>query len=316
MEEIRKALTQENVDVFVFVVDLILEEMNDAASELNRAAIETALVDLEDSIIRRLEDLIDAWKTPSSKPRPGNPPPPGEPPTGPRKPELVPDVVQLNLMKKLQQIVLDKTLKFRGRKDWATELSDIDRRFLGRLSEEQRKIAELMDRFIERFSQDRRGMDRKEQGISFQDEPPSDDPGLTLQEIRRLMELAEEHLHGASRKGIDPWLVESEKNQKTVIEQLERLIRESRQRIPGPPSDPTPGSSRPKPPAGMRPAPRPYTPSPSAAPGRFEVPRGGGWKVGLPAHERAKMILEMQRRDLFLPEYQDMIREFFKQIMD
>lgn len=143
MEEIRKAVALENADVFEFVIDRAMEEMSDIAARLSEADVSRPVQDLEDSVIRRLEDLLEAWTAPEGAPRAGGTPGSGSP----SEPALVPDVVQLSLMKRLQEAILQKTV--RARTEAMPE--ELQRRAVRRLSEEQRKLADLMGGYIRRF---------------------------------------------------------------------------------------------------------------------------------------------------------------------
>jgi hypothetical protein len=329
MEEILKALTMENVDVYEFVEEQIIDEMAEAAAALRDRETGALVQDLQDSIVRRLSDLIEAWRTPKANPRkpgkitvcPGPPKLPGTPPPDDRRPPLVPDVVQLNLMRKLQESILQKTGALKGR-----EPNEAQRKLLNRLSEEQRRLGEAMDRFIRKFGQMMEVPPARDQGISFQDDPPQGEPDEgesspeeTLKLVHRLMRLSEEDLQAGSRavREIEKLLSRSERSQLDVIGKLKQLLRQSRA-----PSAPSPDRAESKPgtsqPSGRRPssAPIPYPPERSRPPSSFQwrASPGGEWGV-LGPKERQAILHEIDRLQDFAPEYQDQVRAFFEALM-
>jgi len=154
MEEIKKKLGMENVDVYVYVVESIMEDMDEVSKALREAEVGQSVQNAESDIIAKLTDLIEAWKTPKGEPKPP-PPPGGGGGGGGGKPPLVPDVVQLNLMRRIQQRILDRTQGFNKQLDkGAQDLSPFEKRMGGRLAEEERKLGDILKQFIEKFQKE------------------------------------------------------------------------------------------------------------------------------------------------------------------
>jgi hypothetical protein len=74
----------------------------------------------------------------------------------------VPDLVQLNMMKKLQEALLRKTQGVqRGYKSDREDLSTGEKTQLQRLSDEQGKLSQLMKTFVSKFEEQKKAYDKK-----------------------------------------------------------------------------------------------------------------------------------------------------------
>ena len=80
------------------------------------------------------------------------------------KPPLVPDIIQLNLMKKIQERILKKTQDYRGRHPKEGEdLCEDERRALKRLSDEQGELGRILGKFLDKFKQEAAKQEREEE---------------------------------------------------------------------------------------------------------------------------------------------------------
>ncbi|HVE40502.1 MAG TPA: hypothetical protein VNM14_11470, partial [Planctomycetota bacterium] len=78
------------------------------------------------------------------------------------KPPLVPDLVQLNMMKKLQEDLLRKTQGVqRGYKSDREDLTPGEKTLLQRLSDEQGKLGNLMKTFVSKFEEQKKAYDKR-----------------------------------------------------------------------------------------------------------------------------------------------------------
>src|SRR5262249_50555566 len=78
------------------------------------------------------------------------------------KPPLVPDLVQLNTMKKIQESLLRKTQGVtRTYKSDREDLSPGEKTQLQRLSDEQGKLSQLMKTFVSKFEEAKKAYDKK-----------------------------------------------------------------------------------------------------------------------------------------------------------
>jgi ElaB/YqjD/DUF883 family membrane-anchored ribosome-binding protein len=211
-------------------------------------------------------------------------------------------------MKKLQEGVLQRTLTFHGRqtrKEPAADLSAIEKRVLQRLSEEQRKLGEVMDRFIKKFEEEKREFEKgRDQGISFQDEQRT--PGQAtqaLREIHKLMGIAEELLQGANAP-------KSAAAQKDVIARLVDLIKKAKAR-----GQPQQGDPQPSKQSSLR-ATSPYDPGRTNQPSKFHPlsERRGNWG-DLSPKQRVQMMHELEKANTYLPEYTGEIEKWLREIM-
>ncbi len=81
------------------------------------------------------------------------------------KSSLVPDLVQLNMMKKLQETILRKTQGVqRGYNTGREDLSPLEKSQLQRLSDEQGKLSQLMKTFVSKFEEAKKAYDKKGPG--------------------------------------------------------------------------------------------------------------------------------------------------------
>jgi len=67
----------------------------------------------------------------------------------------VPDIVQLNLMKKIQEQILKKTQKYKERHPKeGDDLPEMERQVLKRLSDEQGELGRILGKFLEKFKEE------------------------------------------------------------------------------------------------------------------------------------------------------------------
>ena len=154
MDEIRRKLMEEEAEVYRYVVESVIEEMTDSALGLGRDETGDSTQNVQMEAIRKLKDLIEAFKARRKEAEAGKwivcpAPPQGEPP----RPPLVPDLVQLELIKKQQEALRLKTQVLGRRLDpGADDVSPAERAFLRRLSDEQGRLHGILGRLIEKFN--------------------------------------------------------------------------------------------------------------------------------------------------------------------
>jgi hypothetical protein len=77
----------------------------------------------------------------------------------------VPDLVQLNMMKKIQEDLLRKTQGAqRGYKSDREDLSPGEKALLQRLSDEQGKLGTLLKTFVSKFEEQKKAFDKQQRG--------------------------------------------------------------------------------------------------------------------------------------------------------
>jgi hypothetical protein len=151
-QELMKKLTEENVEVFRFILGTVVEDMTESTSRLRDQDPGLRTQEVQADILRKLTDLFEAFamKLKAGKGGGGG--------QGGGKPPLVPDIVQVNLMKKMQQHILKRTQAYKGRmpKDGG-DLPEADKAMLKRLSDEQGELYRIMSKFIEKFEKQAKG---------------------------------------------------------------------------------------------------------------------------------------------------------------
>ena len=146
--ELVKKLQEENVEVYKFVLISVIDDMGESSSRLRDINPGARTQEIQEDIIRKLTDLYDAFNIKRRQGKGGG----GQGQQG--KPPLVPDIVQLNLMKKIQEQILKKTQKYQARHPKQGEdLPEQDRRTLKRLSDEQGELSRILGKFIEKFKE-------------------------------------------------------------------------------------------------------------------------------------------------------------------
>jgi hypothetical protein len=148
LQEINKKLKGENVDVFHYVIGAIIGDMGDVTVYLNDAETGLKTQDLEAETVRKMKDLLEAFDIKKKQAKGGGQ---GQGQGSGKKP-LVPDLVQLNMMKKLQEQLLARTLNvhkaYRADRE---DMTPAEKQTLKRLSDEQDKLKDLMQKFIDKF---------------------------------------------------------------------------------------------------------------------------------------------------------------------
>jgi hypothetical protein len=118
--------------------------VRDALNDIN---VSKPTQDLQEDIIRKLQDLIDAFKRKfkASKRKGGGG-------GGGGKPPLVPDPYQIEMIRKLQEHILKKTIYLRRKLNMdAKDISALERRVLENLTDQEEKLADITDKFIKKF---------------------------------------------------------------------------------------------------------------------------------------------------------------------
>jgi hypothetical protein len=152
VDQFRRVLAEKNCAVFAFALGQIGDDMGELADRLDAARVDPPMKDLQETVLRRLRDLLAALRDAKKnlKDRAGNPPPNdgGEKPPGPPEDtRRVPDAAELELIRKIQEDLYRRTQKAAA----VADLSDAQTALLRRLSDEQGKLAELLKGLIERM---------------------------------------------------------------------------------------------------------------------------------------------------------------------
>jgi len=151
VDQFRRVLAEKNCAVFAFALGLIGDDMGDLADRLDAARVDPPMKELQERVLRRLRDLLDALrearKNLKNRPSSDTPPDGGEKPPGPPDdPRRVPDAAELELIRKIQEDIYRRT-----KAADITDLGDAQTTVLRRLSDEQGKLAELLKGLIERM---------------------------------------------------------------------------------------------------------------------------------------------------------------------
>jgi hypothetical protein len=162
LDEIRRKLKESNVDVFIYVLESTVGDMTDAAVNLKEAETGARTQELQNDALRKMKELVDAFDLKRKQNRQQPPPGGGGGGGGGGKPPLVPDLVQLNMMKKIQETLLRKTQGLQnGYKPDRDDLSAGEKTQLQRLSDEQGKLSQLMKTFVSKFEEAKKAYDKK-----------------------------------------------------------------------------------------------------------------------------------------------------------
>ncbi len=162
LEEIRRKLKESNVDVFIYVLESAGGDMTDAAGNLRESETGSRTQDLQNDALRKLKELVDAFDLKRKQNRQQPPGGGGGGGGGGGKPPLVPDLVQLNMMRKIQEALLRKTQGLQnGYKADREDLSAGEKTQLQRLSDEQGKLSTLMKTFVSKFEEAKKAYDKK-----------------------------------------------------------------------------------------------------------------------------------------------------------
>jgi hypothetical protein len=158
--EVAKKLDQEDVQVFRYVLDSVIDDMTESASNLREPEPGERTQEVQADAVRKMKELVEAFNIKRRQGKGGQPPGGGQPGGG-KKP-LVPDIVQLNMMKKLQEELLRKTKdvqkNYRANRE---DLSEGEKMLLRRLADEQGKLSDLMKKFIEKFDKQKQELEKK-----------------------------------------------------------------------------------------------------------------------------------------------------------
>ena len=157
LDQIDKKLGEEAVEIFRWYILSAAEDMEESQESLKMARLGVRTQEVQKDIVRKLKDLIEAFDVKlraSQKQQQGGG-------GGGGKPPLVPDIVQLNLMKKMQENVLRKTRRFRRQfNEERRDLSPSEKLILKRLSEEEGELSGILKRFIEKFEKQKKEQER------------------------------------------------------------------------------------------------------------------------------------------------------------
>ncbi len=154
MREINKKLGEENVEVYRYVVDSVIDDMTESAAALKEAETGARTQQVQADAVRKMRELLEAFdiRRRMAKQQQG-----GGGGGGQGRRPLVPDIVQLNMMKKLQEDLRRRTeLVERSARPDREDLTETEKTVLKRLADEQGKLGDLMKRFIEKFDDARR----------------------------------------------------------------------------------------------------------------------------------------------------------------
>jgi hypothetical protein len=162
MEEVKGKLREENVEVYRFALESITEDMTLSAENLDDSDTGVATQDMQADILRKLKMLLDAFdmkRREQQKQQQGG----GGGGGGGGKPPLVPDLVQLNLIKKMQENLLQKTEQFERRYNRERDdLSLVEKQLLQRLSDKQDQLGDVLKRFISKFEKEKEEYEKDE----------------------------------------------------------------------------------------------------------------------------------------------------------
>ena len=149
IKERQKAVKEEESTAFASVLEGVGGDMEEIAAMLRDLDLGPVVLGLEDEVIQRIDDLIggftDVIKQKQQPPGEGQePPPPGQ------KPPLVPAIVEIKLLRRLQQDLNRKIEGFWRRNPdvKAGEVDDRQKRTLERLSHQQARLKRILDALI------------------------------------------------------------------------------------------------------------------------------------------------------------------------
>ncbi len=160
MSHLKDKLATENVKIFIFAFEQIIDEMDLVAGLLEKVKVDRATQEVEADIVAQLKQLVDTFdllyenfitQIPPSKEPPRDP---GErnPPRPIKKP-LVPDEVQLNLFKKMQESILARTQTLEKKLERPEQVTELEKTMLSMLRGLQGRLAGILDEFIKELKE-------------------------------------------------------------------------------------------------------------------------------------------------------------------
>ncbi|OHB72723.1 MAG: hypothetical protein A2W23_04215 [Planctomycetes bacterium RBG_16_43_13] len=161
---IQKRLDEEEVWAFAHVVASVIGDMKSSAELVGGGQTGDYTQLLQTDIIKRLQDLVDAFKDEREKKKKKGG---GGGGGGGGKPPLVPDIVQLRMLRTMQRDILKRTEGFKqtfGKE--GEDLDPLEKQILRRLTSEQGKLGDLMKKFTEKFEkslEEQKNMERERQ---------------------------------------------------------------------------------------------------------------------------------------------------------
>ncbi len=159
MGEILKKLSEEDVQVFRYVVESVIDDMNESSAALKEAETGAQPQGFQADAIRKLKDLVEAFDIQRRKSKSMQGGGGGGAGGGGKKP-LVQEIVQINMIKRLQEELLRKTREFqKGGVKGADDFSPVEKAILKRLSDEQGKLGDLVRKFADKLERMKKQME-------------------------------------------------------------------------------------------------------------------------------------------------------------
>ena len=144
--------------MFRFVIRAVIDDMAESTQGLRDQDTGKRVQEVQADILKLLTDLYDSFKLRLKQGKGGG----GG--GGGGKPPLVPDIVQVHLMKKMQEQILRKTQSYKARQSKDGEdLTEAEKQILRRLSDEQGELGRIMGKFIEKFDQAKQDQEKEKE---------------------------------------------------------------------------------------------------------------------------------------------------------
>ena len=146
---IHAQLEEENSAVFAFAVRMILDDLQVVTAQLTDGEVGRWTQRRQDDILRQMRDLARAFREETqSRIRPSIPSP-----SDPSRPPLVPDIVQLRLIRTMQKEVLRRTHLMRDRLNERDRVTPTDALLIRHLTEHESRVRGLMWIFSEKVTE-------------------------------------------------------------------------------------------------------------------------------------------------------------------
>jgi len=165
VEKVNDKLIEEQSAVFFWILKTVMDEMilvKDLLDDESRTDIYTQQI--QEDIIRKLKELLDALKKEKSRNKSGGQPPPGG---GQQKPKLLPDIAELKMLRTMQENLMRKTEDFKKEniKENLQEFDAVQQKILQRLSAEQMHLADLISSFTKRLQNKEDKMEKNKEDM-------------------------------------------------------------------------------------------------------------------------------------------------------
>lgn len=148
LDRIHAQLAEENSAVFAFAVSMIRDDLQVVTAQLTDGEVGRWTQRRQDDILRQMRDLARAFREEAqSRVRPSIPSP-----SDPSRPPLVPDIVQLRLIRTMQKEVLRRTHLMRDRLDERERITATDALLIRHLTEHESRVRGLMRIFSEKVT--------------------------------------------------------------------------------------------------------------------------------------------------------------------